>query len=56
MVNRIDRDTEAAVFNAEKAKEVLRDTYEDVSSTRKLMLKIFFILMVFTTFYIIFVL
>jgi hypothetical protein len=48
--------TETALADLEGAKRELREVHEDVSSTRKLMMKIFFILIVFCTFYILFVL
>jgi len=44
------------MYDIEGAKKELRTVYEDTSSNRKLILKIFFILLVFTTFYILFVL
>ena len=56
MVERIDTNTETALYDIEGAKKELREVYEDTTSTRKLMLKIFFILIIFATFYILFVL
>lgn len=56
LVERIDANTENALGDLEGAKSELRDVYENTKSTRKLILKIFFILMVFTTIYILFVL
>jgi hypothetical protein len=56
LVERIDSNTENALHDLEGAKTELRDVYEDTKSTRKLILKIFFILMIFTTLYILFVL
>ena len=56
LVERIDTNTESALHDLEGAKKILRDVHEDVSSTRKLMMKIFFILILFSTFYILFVL
>jgi syntaxin 5 len=56
LVERIDSNTENALHDLEGAKTELRDVYEDTKSTRKLILKIFFILMVFATLYILFVL
>ena len=55
-MNRIDTNAEEALYDIEGAKTELRELYENTSSNRALMLKIFFILMVFITFYIIFVL
>ena len=56
LVVRIDSHAEEALYDIEGAKTELRELYEDTSSNRKLMLKIFFILMVFITFYILLVL
>jgi t-SNARE complex subunit (syntaxin) len=56
LVERIDANTENALHDLEGAKTELRDVYEDTKSTRKLIMKIFFILMIFCTLYIIFVL
>ena len=56
LVVRIDSHAEEALYDIEGAKTELRELYEDTSSNRKLMLKIFFILMVFITFYILIVL
>lgn len=56
LVERIDTNTESALHDLEGAKTVLRNVHEDVSSNRKLMMKIFFILLLFSTFYILFVL
>ena len=56
LVERIDSNTENALHDLEGAKGELRETYENTKSTRKLILKIFFILMVFCTLYILFVL
>ena len=52
LVERIDHNAEQALYDIEGAKKELREVYEDTSNNRKLMLKIFFILMVFCTFYI----
>lgn len=56
LVERIDTNTENALYDLEGAKKELREVYEDTSNTRKLMMKIFFILILFCTFYILFVL
>lgn len=56
LVERIDANTENALHDLEGAKNELRDVYEDTKSTRKLVMKIFFILMIFSTIYILFVL
>ena len=56
LVERIDTNTADALHDVEAAKKELTEVYESVSSNRKLMLKIFFILLIFCTFYILFVL
>lgn len=56
LVERIDANTENAMHDLEGANNELREVYENTKSSRKLMLKIFFILMLFATFYILFVL
>jgi syntaxin 5 len=56
LVERIDANTENALQDLEGAKTELRETYDNTKSTRKLMMKIFFILMIFSTLYILFVL
>lgn len=55
MVERIDADTEMALLNAERGKKELSEHYQNVSSYRNLIFKIFLILIVFATLYIIFV-
>lgn len=56
LVERIDQNAEQSLYDIEGAKKELRQVYEDTSNNRKLILKIFFILLVFCTFYILFVL
>lgn len=56
LVVRIDSNAEEALYDIEGAKNELTQLYETTSSNRALMLKIFFILLVFITFYILFVL
>ena len=56
MVSRIDQNAESALDDIEGAKKELRQVYENTSGNRPLMLKIFFMLLVFVTFYIIFIL
>ena len=56
LVQRIDQNAEEALYDVEAAKEQLREVYEDTSNNRKLMLKIFFSLIIFVTFYILFIL
>ena len=56
LVERIDNNAEEALYDIEGAKQELREVYEDTSNNRALMLKIFFILVVFCTFYILFIL
>jgi syntaxin 5 len=55
MVERIDTDTEMALLNAERGKKELSEHYQNVSSYRNLIFKIFMILIIFATLYIIFV-
>lgn len=55
MVERIDADTEMALLNAERGKKELSEHYQNVSSYRNLIFKVFLILIVFATLYIIFV-
>lgn len=55
MVERIDADTEMALLNAERGKKELSEHYQNVSSYRNLIIKIFLILIIFATLYIIFV-
>ena len=56
LVVRIDTNAEEALYDIEGAKNELRELYENTSSNRALMMKVFFILIVFATFYIVFVL
>jgi syntaxin 5 len=56
LVERIDNNTTEALHDIEAANKELRDVYEHVSSNRRLMMKIFFILLIFSTLYIIFIL
>ena len=56
LVERIDNHTTDAYHDIEGAKKELTEVYESVSSTRKLMMKIFFVLLIFCTFYILFIL
>jgi syntaxin 5 len=56
LVERIDNNTTEALNDIEAANKELRDVYEHVSSNRRLMMKIFFILLIFSTLYIIFIL
>ena len=55
-MGRIDQNAESALDDIEGAKKELRQVYEHQSGNRALLLKIFFILLVFVTFYIIFIL
>ena len=54
-MERIDANTENSLHDLEGAKGELREVYDHTKGNRKLVLKIFFILMVFSTLYIIFV-
>jgi len=55
-VERIDSNTTEALYDIEGANKELGEVYEHVSSNRRLMMKIFFILLIFSTLYIIFIL
>jgi hypothetical protein len=55
-VERIDQNATEALTDIELAKKELTEVYENVSSTRRLMLKIFFVLLVFSALYILFIL
>jgi t-SNARE complex subunit (syntaxin) len=56
LIERIDSNAENALYDIEAAKKELRTVYEDTSNNRKLIMKIFFILLVFCTIYILFIL
>ena len=56
LVERIDHNAEESLRDIEGANRELSEVYDSVSSNRKLMMKIFFVLLVFCTFYILFVL
>ncbi|KRX02082.1 t-SNARE [Pseudocohnilembus persalinus] len=56
IIERIDKDTESSLNNVQKSKKNLLDAKKKAESTRALMLKIFLILLVFATFYIVFLL
>ena len=56
LVERIDENAESALHDIEGAKKEIGEIYDNTSNNRTLILKIFFILLVFCTFYIIFVL
>jgi len=56
LVERIDNNAEEALYDIEGAKQELTQVYEDTSNNRTLMLKIFFILLIFIVFYILFIL
>lgn len=55
MVRRIDEDSEMTLENAEKAKKEIVTHYNNISSYRKTIIKIFCFLMIFVFFYILFV-
>jgi syntaxin 5 len=42
MIDRIDKDTDDSKLNIEKGKKSLMETYKDVSSTRGVIIKVFF--------------
>ena len=54
MRDRIDRNTEDSLINLEKGRKSLSEAYRSISSNRALIIKIFLILIVFATIYIIF--
>jgi len=54
MIDRIDRNTEDSLINVEKGRKSLSEAYRSISSNRALIIKIFLILIVFATIYIIF--
>ena len=56
LVERIDENAEQSLHDIEGAKKEIREIYENTSNNRTLILKIFFILLIFCTFYILFVL
>lgn len=56
LVGRIDRHADDALDDIEGARRELRQVYDYQSGNRALILKVFFILLVFVTFYIIFIL
>lgn len=55
MVRRIDEDSEMTLDNAEKAKKEIVTHYNNISSYRGTLIKIFCFLMLFVVFYILFV-
>ena len=56
MAERLDVQTQDTLLDLEGAVKELGETHERVSSTRGLMMKVFFVLLVFCTLYILFVL
>lgn len=56
LVQSIHQNTEDALADIEGANRELSETYDNVSSNRRLMMKVFFVLLVFCTFYILFIL
>lgn len=56
LVERIDENAEQALYDIEGAKKEIREIYENTSNNRTLIMKVFFILLIFCTFYILFVL
>lgn len=56
MAERLDTQTADTLLDLEGAQKELSETHERVSSTRGLMMKVFFVLLVFCTLYILLVL
>lgn len=54
MIDRIDKNTEDSLINVEKGRKSLSEAYRNISSNRALIIKIFLIMIVFATIYIIF--
>lgn len=54
MIDRIDKDTDDSMHNVEKGKKTLLEVYTSVSSKRKLIIKIFLILLCFSLLYVLF--
>lgn len=55
-IERIDRDTETSETNIKKGKKEISDIYDSVSSKRKLIIKVFLVILVFTVIYVTFLL
>jgi syntaxin 5 len=54
MIDRIDKNTEDSLINVEKGRKSLSEAYRSISSNRALIIKIFVIMIIFATIYIIF--
>jgi len=53
MIDRIDKHTEDTLVNVEKANKHLRNIYSDISSNRKMIFTVFFMLLIFSVMYIV---
>jgi len=53
MVDRIDKDTEDTLVNVTKAKKHIFNIYTDVSSNRKMIFTVFFMMLIFSVMYIV---
>jgi len=56
MIDRIDTNTDTSLHNIEKGRKELTKAYQNVSSNRGLMIRIFLILIFFAVIYIVFLL
>jgi syntaxin 5 len=54
MIDRIDKDTDDSMHNVEKGKKTLLEVYTSVSSKRRLIIKIFLVLLCFSLLYVLF--
>ena len=54
MIERIDHNAEMSQLNVKKGKKEVKSIFEDVSNNRKLILKVFAIVILFALFYIVF--
>lgn len=53
IVERIDHNSERTSINVDKGKKEIKSIYDDVSSNRMLILKVFAIIIVFSVFYVV---
>jgi t-SNARE complex subunit (syntaxin) len=56
MIERIDSHAEAALFNLDKGRIEIVKSYENVTSYKNLGIKVFLVLVLFFTFYVVFLL
>lgn len=55
MIERIDSEVEGTETNIKQGKKEIKKMYQDVSSNRKLILKVFAILIIFSIIYVLFI-